>query len=99
MGLADELQVWIGLVGVIPREGCQLLPANEGAFVNFLTLATNESEYRAKVTGALFHYCLELLEIEEVRPFSPDEKPSSEILSIAAELEKNRNPLHVRYAT
>jgi hypothetical protein len=99
MGSADELQVWIGLVGVIPREGCRLLPSNEGAFVNFLTLASNESEYRAKVTGALFHYHLELLEFEDVRPFSPEDKPSPEILSIAAELEKNRNPEHVRYAT
>jgi hypothetical protein len=99
MGSGDKLHVWIGLVGVIPRQGCQLLPPNEGAFVNFLTLATNESEYRAKVTGALFHYCLELLEIEDVRPISPDEKSSPEILSIAAELEKNRNPEHVRYAT
>jgi len=85
-------------LGVIPREGCQLLPPNKGAFANFLTLASNESQYRAKVTGALFHYCLELLEFEDVRPFSPADKPSQEILSIV-ELEKSRNPQHVRYAT
>jgi hypothetical protein len=82
MGSADELQVWIGLVGVIPREGCSLLPSNEGAFVNFLTLASNESEYCAKVTGVLLHYCLELLEFEDVRPFSPEDKPSPEICQL-----------------
>jgi hypothetical protein len=99
MDSTDQPQVWIGVVGVIPREGCEILPPNKGAFVNFLTLAANESEYRAKVTGVLFHYCLELLEFEDVRPFSPADKPSQEILSIAVELEKSRNPQHVRYAT
>ena len=94
-----EVKVWIGVVGVIPREGCELLSPDKGAFVNFLTLASSDSEYRAKVTGALSHYRLELLEFEDVRPLSVSDMPSKEILAIAAELEENRNPHHVRYAT
>ena len=96
--LADA-QVWIGVVGVIPREGCKLLSPDKGAFVNFLMLANSDSEYRAKVTGALSHYRLELLEFDDVRPLSASDEPSEEILSIAAELEENGNPQHVRYAT
>lgn len=91
--------VWIGVVGVVPRNGCELLLPERGAYTNFLTLARSESEYRAKVIGALSYYQLELLEFEDVRPFSASERPSEEIFAIAAELEENRNPKHVRYAT
>ena len=95
----DKSEVWIGVVGVVPREGCELLSLDKGAFVNFLTLASSDSEYRAKVSGALSFYCLDLLEFQNVRPFTHSDNPSQEILSIAAELEGNRNPKHVRYAT
>ena len=84
---------------MVPREGCDLLSAQEGAFVNFLTLASNESEYRAKVPGALSDYHLELLEFQDVRPFWLSDNPSDNIVAIAAELEESRNPNHVRYAT
>jgi hypothetical protein len=94
-----QSQVWIGVASVVPREGCELLSPDEGAFVNFLTLAGSDSEYRAKVTGALGFYCLELLEFQDVRALSLSDKPSQEILSIAEELEESRNPEHVRYAT
>lgn len=97
--LAVQAVVWIGVAGVVPREGCGLLSAHEGAFINFLTLASSESEYRAKVSGALSHYSLELLEFQDVRPFSHSDNPSQDILAIAAELEESRNPKHVRYAT
>jgi hypothetical protein len=91
--------VWIGVVGVVPQKGCELLAPDEGAFVNFLTLASSDSEYRAKVSGALSSYRLDPLEFEDVRPLSASDSPSQEILSIAAELEDCRNPKHVRYAT
>jgi len=91
--------VWIGVVEVVPQEGCELLAPQEGAFINFLTLASSESEYRAKVSGALSFYRLDPLEFEDVRPLSESDSPSQEILSIAAELEETRNPKHVRYAT
>jgi len=60
--------LWVGVVGVVPREGCDLLSPQTGAFANFLTLAANESEYRAKVMGALSDYRLDLLEFQDVRP-------------------------------
>ena len=90
--------VWIGVVGVVPQEGCELLAPQQVAFINFLTLASSESEYRAKVSGALSTYRLDPMEFEDVRPFSESDNSSAEILSIAAELEESRNPRHVRYA-
>jgi hypothetical protein len=92
-------EVWIGVVGVVPREGCELLSAEKGAFVNFLTFASNESEYRAKVSRVLIDYRLELLEFQDVRPFSISDRPSEDILAIAAELQEKRNLQYVRYAT
>jgi hypothetical protein len=98
-GAGDQGVVWIGIVGVIPREGCELLQPQHGAFVNFLTLAVDEAEYRTKVACALSYYGLELLEFQNVRPFSRADESSREIVSIAAELDQGRNPKHVRFAT
>jgi hypothetical protein len=56
-------------VRVVPREGSDLVSPEKGAFVNFLTLASSDSEYRAKVIGALSYYRLELLEFDDVRPY------------------------------
>src|SRR3954463_15837958 len=96
---SEDAIVWIGVVGVFPRSGCELLSADKGAYVNFLTLARSDSEYRAKVIGVLSHYQLELLEFENVRLLSESDGSSEEIMAIAAELEGNRNPQHVLYAT
>ena len=83
-------KVWIAVACVVPREGCELLSANKGAYVNFLTLANSESEYRAKISGALGSYCLELLGLEDVRPLSESDGASQEIMTIAEELETSR---------
>ena len=61
--------VWIGVVGVVHQEGCELLAPQQGAFINFLTLASSEGEYRAKVSGALSSYRLDAMEFEDGRPF------------------------------
>jgi hypothetical protein len=53
--------VWIGVVGVVPRADCELLSPQTGAFVNFLTLASSESEYRVKVIGSLLGLSTSLL--------------------------------------
>jgi len=99
MTTSEQTQVWIAVVGVVPRQGCELLSANQGAYINFLTLATNEAEYRAKVAGALSYYCLELVEFENVRPFSLSDGSSQEIVTIAEELARGNNPQHIRYST
>jgi hypothetical protein len=89
--------VWIGVVSVVPRDACELLAAGKGAYVNFLTLARTDAEYRAKVSGALTHYQLELLEFESVMPFEESGSSSDELVTIANELQQGRNFQHVRY--
>jgi hypothetical protein len=84
--------VWIGIVDVVPQDGCELIAPDEGAFINFLTLASNDSEFRAKVSCALSSYRLDPLEFGKVRPLSGADNPSQEILSIAAELEESGFP-------
>ena len=95
----EDSIVWIGVVGIVPREGCELLAPDEGAYANFLTLAASDSEYRAKVIGALFYYRLQLVEFSDVRPLSTSNIPSEEILQIGEELEQSLDPQLVRYAT
>ncbi len=91
--------VWIALAGVIPKEGCDLISPDQGAYVNLLTLASNEAEYRSKVTHVLNDHNLELLEFCDIRPFSEADDPADDILDIAGELRQQQNPKHVRYAT
>jgi hypothetical protein len=97
--VTSHTQVWIGLARVVPLEWCEMLSPDEGAFVNFLTLASSESEYRYKLTGTLAHYRLDLQGLEDVRPLAESDGASEEIMSIALELETTRNPKHVRYST
>jgi len=91
--------VWIGVVSVLPEDGCELLSVHKGAYVNFLTLAGDEAEYRSKVASALAHYRLELHGLENVRLFTLSDNPAEELISIAEELQRDNNPQHVRFGT
>jgi hypothetical protein len=89
--------VWIGLASVIPDLGCEMLSPDKGAYIHLLTLANTELEYRTKVFGALSHYKLVLLQLENIRPLQEAESVSEEIAALAKELNKLQNPQHVRY--
>lgn len=91
--------VWIALLGVIPNEVCDLILPGEGAYVNFLTLASSEAEYRSKVTNVLGDYRLDVLEFCDIRPFSEADEPEESILKIARGLQEQQNARHVRHAT
>ena len=94
----EQAEVWDGLLTVAPREECTLLDANQGACVHVLTLAVSETEYRAKVIAAMNHYFLDILQIENVIPFSQLDA-SEELAIIARELQTSKNPKHVRFVT
>jgi hypothetical protein len=98
METAKQTVVWVGLLTVAAREECTLLETNEGAVVHVLTLAATEPEYRVKVAAAMNHYCLDILQVEEVIPFA-EFSASEELHVIADELEKFKDPKHVRFAT
>jgi hypothetical protein len=51
-----QFEVWMARVAVVPRKECELLDPDKGAYVNVLTLATNETECRFKVAAAMIRY-------------------------------------------
>jgi hypothetical protein len=84
-------EVWIGLVEVVPRPGTDLLGSVSGAFVNFLVLATNESEYRDRVQTATSECGLKTVKIEDIEPLRMRLSRTSiddELMSLAEEIEK-----------
>jgi len=60
--------VWIGLIEVVPRPGVDLLGTASGAFVNFLVIAANETEYRSRVHAAMSGRGLKTVKIEDIEP-------------------------------
>jgi hypothetical protein len=94
-----KLEVWMARIAVVPREGCDLLKPDKGAYVNVLTLAASRAECHLKVSTAMNDYLLEVLEVEDVSLFSDSSGASEELAAIAQELEKSGNPKHVRFET
>jgi hypothetical protein len=84
---------------VVPREECELLEDDKGAYVNVLTLATSDTECRTKVGAAMNDYHFEVLAIEDVFLFSDALNVSTELTTIAEELEESENLKHVRFTT
>lgn len=84
---------------VVPRGGCDLLEVDKGAYVNVLTLATNETECRTKIIAAMTHYEFEVVKVEDVVLFSASLNASEKLATIAAELEESGNLKHVRFET
>jgi hypothetical protein len=84
---------------VVPREECVLLEDDKGAYVNVLTLATNKTECRTKIAAAMRHYHFEVVDVEDVLPFSEVSNASAELTAISEELEKSQNLNHVRFTT
>jgi hypothetical protein len=59
-------EIWIGMAEVRPFEDSKLLEGASGAFVNVLTWAATEDEFRAKARTLMDHLHLDLTEIEHV---------------------------------
>jgi hypothetical protein len=84
---------------VAPREECELLEDNKGAYVNVLTLATSEVDCRSKVAAAMNDYHFEVVAVEDVFLFSDAVNVSFELIRIAEDLEQSQNLKHVRFTT
>jgi hypothetical protein len=95
----EKLDVWMTRIVVAPAEECDLLQADQGAYVNVLTLATNETECRTKVAAAMNQYRLQVVDVEDVFLFSEASNVSDELITIAEELGKSQNLKHVRFTT
>jgi len=62
-------EVYIGMVGVVPILGSDLLGDAKGAYVNVLALASEPQDYEAGVRRALEDLGLSPFEFEDVEPF------------------------------
>ena len=69
-GKTARKEIWIGLVGVTPRPGNNLIGDAKGAYVNVLASAKSASEYTDKVERALDEVGLNLIEIENPEPLA-----------------------------
>ena len=84
---------------VAPREECELLEDDKGAYINVLTLATNETECRTKVGAAMNDYHFEVVAVEDVFLFRDAYNVSADLTTIVEELEESQNLKHVRFTT
>lgn len=97
----DHQEVWVGLLVLFACSDCDVIEPQKGAYVNVLTWATSESEYRRKVLPVMKHYGLEVSEINQVEPLTTrlgrpniSEALVRELLEIADRISK---PEHVIY--
>ncbi len=96
--LVADREIWIGLVTIVPMPDCELLTHDKGAFVNILTYASDEEEYRVKVKHAMAYYRLCVTAIEELRCVAEGGLSDEGLIQIAKEL-KEAPPHHVRFGT
>ena len=78
--------LWIGLVGLRPRKGNDSLGDARGAFVRFLALATDETEYKREMHAALDEFRFdfdEVSEVERYRQFVGREGADGELAELA----------------
>jgi hypothetical protein len=86
--------VWIGLVGVRPRPGNDLLSDAKGAYVNALALANSRSEYISIVREELGSMNFDVFEVEAPEPLSRRLKSHSvddELRQLAEEVGRTRS--------
>lgn len=92
-------EVHIGMVGVVPAKGSDLLGNAKGAYVNVLALASTPQEYEDEVQRALGGLGLFAFEFEDVEPFANRASQRSleaDLYVLAAEVSETGQP---RFAT
>ncbi len=101
MNIIDKKEVWIGVIGIVPKVETTIL-GNNGAYTNLILIAGNKAEYIEKANL----YCeinnFQLLEVEDVEPVSLRKRRfslSEGILGVVDDVIKNEQPqittLHV----
>ena len=63
------MDVWIGLVEVMPLAGSTVLGGAKGAFVNALALASGQETYKENVTAALRDLGLFVIDFQDLELF------------------------------
>ncbi len=100
MALKRKTQVWIGMIEVRPLPDCKLLETDAGAFVNVLTWAANEGQFRKKAEMLMEQLGLQIVGIENPEPLTNREAQGEldkDIADIAAKV--RINPAAIMYSS
>ncbi len=76
-----------------------MLAPGKGAYVNVLTWAESESDYRNKVVPVMKHYGLDVLEMTDVEPFTKRVARVGATEDLFEIVDEISSPKHVRYGT
>ncbi len=86
--------MWIGLLEVSPHEDAEALCEASGAFVNVVTWASNESQFREKAKIVMDKLRMAIIDVEGAEPLANRGLiESEELLDIAARVEGNPNAI------
>lgn len=95
-------EVYIGLVGVAPNPGSDVLGTAKGAYVNVLVLASSVEEYEAGASRALADLGLFAFEFEDVEPFESRANHrdlEEELHVLASEVSESKKPRFSNFHT
>ena len=90
-----KTEVWIGLVGVEPIQGTDVLDGCMGAYTNVVALACDLQDYLRQVGEMFAEAGLRVVEVEDVEPFSERIRKwevSEELERIASEVKVTGSP-------
>lgn len=83
-----------------------MMEADKGAYVNVLTWANTDSEYRRKVLPVMSHYGLEVAEVTNVQPLTVriatseiKESLVEELLKIADQISSEKHVIYGNFYT
>jgi hypothetical protein len=95
MGMTTENKsMWIGLVEVSPQEDAEVLLDVSGAFVNVVTWASNEAQFREKAKIVMDKLKLAIMDVEDAEPIANrGVLENEELLDIVARVENNPNAI------
>jgi len=86
--------MWIGLVEVSPQEDAEVLLDVSGAFVNVVTWASNETQFRDKAKLVMNKLNLVIMDVENAEPIANrGVLENEELLDIVSRVESNPNAI------
>jgi len=90
----EEESMWIGLLEVSPLEDAEVLSGVSGAFVNVVTWASSETQFREKAKIVMDKLKLAIMDVEDAGPIANrGVLKSEELLDIFARVESNPNAI------
>lgn len=92
--ITESESVWIGLVEVTPREDAEVLREVTGAYVNVVTWASNETQFREKAKIVMDKLKLAIMDVEGAEPIANrGALKNEELLNIVSRVQSNQKAI------